>query len=594
MINKDNLLLEKYEIKKPDYDLKEREYVGMADVVLEPERFVKKGENWESKNPENKDSIRIMFTGDITCFEKQIEEATTETGRDYDFAYQLHEVMPVFKQADLVVGNLETMIFPDAPYRTEKYVAEQNYHCNAPVEFLDAIKKAGFDVLTNANNHDMDTGAVGLGETIDYVERFGFIQTGTFKTEKKRYELIDVHGIKVAVAAFATEHNNKKSNFTEEGRNFLLNDYDKERAAAIASQAREEGAELIFACIHWGKEHKLVQNKTQMATARQLAEMGYDCIIGSHPHVLQPFSTVSAMGKTVPVFYSMGNFLSHNAVGPKSRSVIAIIDAKRTEEGFELKASYVPIHTSKDFGKKKFVVLPLTANSSNKKNIKKRELIEKVIGPEAPINGDVIYFESKENPALPSPKKEVKEPKFTADTEYPVFYDDGKFTYNIYESSAWISGHSPESKSQSYSAPDTVLDRPINGILPNAFENNTAIKKINFKKNLSFISEAMCRGCVNLEGFQLGGGIWEISEEAFKGCEKLSCVVLKKVEIVGSKAFAGCKSLRSVKMTPAVKNIADDAFEGCDNAVFYCEEGSPAEEFALKQGFKVVHMTLID
>ena len=592
MINKDNLLLEKYEIKKPDYDMKERDYVGMADVVLEPKRYVKKGENWENKNPENKNKIRVMFTGDITCFEKQIEEA--QNGADYDFAYQLDQVRPVFEQADLVVGNLETMIFPDAPYRTEKYVAEQNYHCNAPVEFLDAIKKAGFDVLTNANNHDMDTGAVGLGETIDYVERFGFIQTGTFKTEKKRYELIDVHGIKLAIVAFATEHNNKKSNFTEEGRDFLLQDYDTEKAKAIAIEARAEGADLIIACIHWGKEHKLVQNKAQMAIAREMATNGYDCIIGSHPHVLQPFNNITVNGKTVPVFYSMGNFLSHNTAGPKSRSVIAVLDITKGDEGCSISCSYVPIHTSKDFGKKKFVVLPLTKTSTVKKNIKKRELIEKVMGPVAPVNTDLIYFESKENPVLPSPKKDVKEPVFDANTEYPVSYDDGKFVYNIYESSAWICGHSPESKSQSYSAPDTVLDRPINGILPGAFEGNTAIKKINFKKNLSFISESMCKNCTNLEGFQLGGGVWEINEEAFAGCTKLACVVVKKAENINSRAFAGCTGLRSVKMTPAVRYIADDAFEGCDNAVFYCEEGSAAAEYALKHGFKVVYMTLID
>ena len=153
-----NLELEKYEVKKPDYDLFERDYVGMSDDKYEPARFVKKGEQWESKKNggmfwnRKKKSIRIMFVGDITCFEKQFAEA--QKGKDYDFSYEFEKVKPVFGQADLVVGNLETMIFPNAPYRTEKYVSEQNFHCNAPIEFLDAIRKAGIDVLTNANKSE--------------------------------------------------------------------------------------------------------------------------------------------------------------------------------------------------------------------------------------------------------------------------------------------------------------------------------------------------------------------------------------------------------------------------------------------------------
>lgn len=268
-----------------------------------------------------------MFTGDITCFEKQFAEAQKD--KDYDFSFEFEAVKPIFDKADLVVGNLETMIFPNAPYRTEKYVSEQNFHCNAPLEFLDAIRKAGVDVLTNANNHDLDTGAIGIGETIDNIERFGFIQTGTFKSDKKRYEIINVDGFKIAIVAFATEHNNKTCNLNSEGIEFLLNDYSKEKAKSIIKEACDDGAEIVFTCIHWGRENKLTQNNSQMKIAEDLANLGYDCIIGSHPHVLQPFTTIKTGDKIVPVFYSMGNFVSHNANNKKARSIIACIDLEK-------------------------------------------------------------------------------------------------------------------------------------------------------------------------------------------------------------------------------------------------------------------------
>ena len=159
-----NEFLSEYEIKKPDYDYIERSYIGMKDTSHSPARYEKHNDYWVKKENKKgffgKKKAKLMFTGDITCFEKQFEQA--QNGEDYDFSYEFDAVRPIFEQSDLTVGNLETMIVPYAPYRTEKYVAEQNFHCNAPLEFLDAVYKAGIDVVTNANNHDLDTGAVGI------------------------------------------------------------------------------------------------------------------------------------------------------------------------------------------------------------------------------------------------------------------------------------------------------------------------------------------------------------------------------------------------------------------------------------------------
>lgn len=585
--------LARFEIKPPDYDWEQRNYVGMRDTVYAPTRFVKRENWWQAKDTTNgkQNSVRIMFTGDITCFEKQFAEA--QKGESYDFSYELEQVKPVFEQADLVVGNLETMIVPEAPYRTEKYVSEQNFHCNAPVEFLDALKKAGFDVLTNANNHDLDTGAIGIGETIDYVEKFGFIHTGTFKSEKKRYELIDVAGYKIAITAFATEHNNKKSNLTPEGRDYLLNDYSSEKAKCILDEARTDGAELVFVCIHWGKEHKLVQNKQQMHIAEELAQMGYDCIIGSHPHVLQPFDRIDGKERQVPVFYSMGNFLSHNVSGDKSRSVIACVDLHRKGTSIELECSYIPICTSKDFGHKKFVVLPIKDKPLKKKNMNRKRIIESIMGDQIGVNLKVQYEECVEKPRIKIDKKAPRALELTADTEYPASYDDGSFKYAVYENCVWIQGLSEMGETQSYSAPDVVMGKAVYGVLPGAFSNCKVIKKINFKKNLKFVSEKMFYGCKTLEGLQIGN-VREIHDEAFSGCAALSCIVLKNVETIGEKAFCNCTALRSVKISPKVRYISEDAFEGCLKAVFYCEKGSYAENYATDHGFDVVYMKMID
>lgn len=595
MIHDSNLLLEKYEIKKPDYDYVNRGYIGMEHDRFSPRRYVFQNGEWFPKNAEDfsLDLVRLMFIGDITCFEKQFEEA--HQGEGYDFSYELEQVKPLFAQADLVVGNLETMIFPDAPYRTEKYVSEQNFHCNAPIEFLDALRKAGIDVLTNANNHDLDTGAVGIGATIDNVERMGFIQTGTFKTNKPRYEIIHVGGFKIAIIAFATEHNNKRCNLTSEGAQFLLNDYSREKAQELLSQARGCGAELVFTCIHWGKENKLVQNKEQETIAQDLADMGYDCIIGSHPHVLQPFAQLPSNGRSVPVFYSMGNFLSHNVDNPKARSVIACIDIKRENGKVGLHCTYIPIYTSKCFGDKKYVVMPVGAKPQDSGNIRKRNLIAKVIGDKIQINTEIVFEELVEHPVQQVKKEKTAAVDIENASVFPVMYDDGKFVYALYRSSASVAGLSPSATTSSYTIPAKLQELPVTGVRAGAMRGNQVIKKMNFGSNILVVNEEAFKDCILLEGFQLSRQTTEIMDEAFSGCINLSAAVMRnKVKKIGVRAFAGCEKLRSVKIPVSVTEIAEDAFDGCNKAVFYCETGSYAEQYAKAHGFAVVRMKLED
>ena len=596
MAHSNNAWLERYELKKPDYDYVERAHVGMEDAAFPPARYTNEEGIWVRKKQKRRlfgrKRTRVMFLGDITCFEKQFDEAACEEG--YDFSYAFEEVRPVFEQADLVVGNLETMIFPDAPYRTEKYVAEQNFHCNAPIEFLDAIRKAGVDMLTNANNHDMDTGAVGIGETIDRVEKFGFIHTGTFKSDKKRYELISVDGFRIAIAAFATEHNNKRCNLTKEGADFLLNDYSRENAERIITQARADGAELVFVCIHWGKENKTVNNAAQEAVARELAELGCDCVIGSHPHVLQPFVLLDGPdGKTVPVFYSLGNFISHNTNNENARSAIACVELMRTRGRAGIACSYIPVYTSDIFNGRKYVVLPIKAYPKRLRNLRKRQIIAEVLGGQIHVTSGISYREciDEKSPQTSVPRREV--PVLSEITEFPVEYDDGKFVYELYEDRAVVTGISEECVHSSYSLPSKILELPVAELAVDAFRGCDKLKKINFCSSLTSISRGACRSCKALEGFQLGSKVVRIHRDAFAGCTSLtSAAMRRRVRRIDSHAFFNCRALRSVKIPETVKLIADDAFEGCQNVVFYCEEGSYAQQYAESHGFRVVTMEL--
>ena len=86
---------------------------------------------------------------------------------------------------------------------------------------------------------------------------------------------------------------------------------DRAKIHTDIQAARRKGADLVVACIHWGVEYQLVQNKEQELLADWLVDEGVDLVIGGHPHVIQPMQMHRAKdGRQVLVVYSMGNFIS--------------------------------------------------------------------------------------------------------------------------------------------------------------------------------------------------------------------------------------------------------------------------------------------
>ncbi|OYW83931.1 hypothetical protein B7Z17_04885 [Candidatus Saccharibacteria bacterium 32-49-10] len=62
---------------------------------------------------------------------------------------------------------------------------------------------------------------------------------------------------------------------------------------------------------HWGMEDTRKYNQDQQAAAELMAESGADLIIGTGPHVLQEAMSIETSdGRTVPVWYSLGNLYS--------------------------------------------------------------------------------------------------------------------------------------------------------------------------------------------------------------------------------------------------------------------------------------------
>ena len=181
-------------------------------------------------------------------------------------------------------------------------------------------------MLLTANNHSYDTRTEGLLRTLEQVRAKGLDTLGTrLDTTESFYPVKDINGIKVGMACFTYSTVSSSgvkalNGITMEQRawplvsSFAYTDlegfYLEAQNAIDAMKAG--GAEFVMFYMHWGDEYRYVPNSYQTRIAQKLCDLGVDVIVGGHPHVIQPFATLtSENGHQTYCIYSTGNAISN-------------------------------------------------------------------------------------------------------------------------------------------------------------------------------------------------------------------------------------------------------------------------------------------
>ena len=129
------------------------------------------------------DKITVMLTGDLMC--QRSQQLKAFDGTSYDFKPTFRYVKKIFDEADIVIGNLETLVSESLPLSKDMNLLQGKPYLNAPNEWLDALEYAGFDGLIMANNHACDGGKTGIIETLEELDRrhsaYGSLQKQTRK-----------------------------------------------------------------------------------------------------------------------------------------------------------------------------------------------------------------------------------------------------------------------------------------------------------------------------------------------------------------------------------------------------------------------------
>ncbi|MDD3874804.1 MAG: CapA family protein [Methanosarcina sp.] len=274
----------------------------------------------EVHNPKTQETIdlSIVCVGDIMVHKPQIVSQYDKKSETYNYDNNFQYVKGYIEEADLALGNVETTFGGGTPTGYPSF--------NAPDALADALANMGLDVALTSNNHLYDKGLSGMKRTLQVLRRAGIATAGTRLPWEKNYTMVDVKGLKVAIVSYTYETPSVDGRTTinsviiSQEAEGLINsfayetlDEDLKKVKSTIKQAKEAGADIVVCYYHWGEEYQRSPNQWQHYIAEKTVNMGVDIIFASHPHVLQKVEMLTQQGTgiEVPVFYSMGNFLSN-------------------------------------------------------------------------------------------------------------------------------------------------------------------------------------------------------------------------------------------------------------------------------------------
>jgi poly-gamma-glutamate synthesis protein (capsule biosynthesis protein) len=269
---------------------------------------------------QNKDTLRILFAGDIMQHKEQLASAAGRARGKSAIIYNYDDyytyVKDLLGRPDFRVVNMET---PFVPSGFSGYPA-----FGAPVSLLEASVRGGFNVFLTANNHICDKGAKGISYTIEQYEKSGIQYTGIATDSSSRSLnnpiILESKGFKIAIFNYTYGTNGIRTPSP-----FCVNRLDSVLIERDIKDASGKGYDILIAAVHWGSEYVLKHNSQQEEWKRLFNRLGVKYIIGSHPHVPQEIETEqdsNGVFKGITV-YSLGNLIS-NMSAPYTRIGLAV------------------------------------------------------------------------------------------------------------------------------------------------------------------------------------------------------------------------------------------------------------------------------
>jgi len=265
-------------------------------------------------------SATILSSGDYLIHKEIFDNSLTSDGT-YDFNPIFEYVKDEISAADYAICDFEFTVKKDPEYTF--YPTFQ-----LPYSSVDPLVNAGFDMCVMANNHSADGREESMYRTLKVLRKKGLETTGTtLDPDDKNYAVIEVNGIKIGIVNYTFGEIASDGSVSLNGNAPLdatasqcINVFDVNDTATLYTNLQEaydnmlaDGAEATMAFMHWGNEYQTAESTQQDEIAQKLCDIGYNAIIGGHPHVIEPTATLTSSvdGHKTFCIYSCGNMVSN-------------------------------------------------------------------------------------------------------------------------------------------------------------------------------------------------------------------------------------------------------------------------------------------
>lgn len=300
-------------------------------------------------------TMTLAFVGDVIIHERlrKYEEIHRK-----GFHQIWSEIQPFLASADITYANLE------GPVATEFGGPSGFPRFNFPDSIIPELKIYGFDIVSTANNHSLDKNSEGLDKTIEKLNKYQLLYTGTLESSKldsvreeskqnqnslKEFWTVTHQGpYKIAWLSCTEMTNGLKDKKSQ----VLYCFKDRVLIKKIITYLNETlKPDSIILLPHWGEEHTFEIEKYRQRWAHILLDHGAQLVIGSHPHVVQKTeiykSKKNDKSENKLILYSLGNFISNQVNVINKASIVFYLKLKKSEISQKLEIidyKYLPIY----------------------------------------------------------------------------------------------------------------------------------------------------------------------------------------------------------------------------------------------------------
>ena len=285
------------------------------------------------------DTVSIIGVGDIMMGTNYPEDKLPPE----DGVHLLRNVDAVLRDADVTFGNLEGTLLDDAGIPKKCNDPKVCYAFRTPVRYVKNLVKAGFDMVSLANNHAGDMGDPGRKSTMETLAGANILHAGQLSQPTVVFEK---DSIKYGLAAFSPNSNCVDIN-------------DLEGAIEIVKKL-DSICDIVIVSFHGGAEGAQFQNVPRTNEvyygenrgdvykfSHALVDAGADIVFGHGPHVTRAVEVYNERF----IAYSLGNFATYRGIsvsGVNGLAPIVKVFADRTGKFFY--GQIIPTYQSYDLG----------------------------------------------------------------------------------------------------------------------------------------------------------------------------------------------------------------------------------------------------